>query len=125
MTDVQNIQYKILIADDKEKELDMLTGILQNPNYEFIKAHSGDEAHAKILQGGLNLIILDDTMPPGPAGSKIAEETRKKDPYTPIVLWSTELLTYTLRFKDKNITLIDKGNFGELKEYVNSKLPLI
>jgi len=115
--------YKILIADDKEDMLSRLSEFLRRPDYELIKAHSGDEASARILQGGLDCIILDDHMPPGPAGSRIADETQKKDPNIPIILWSTGASDYALLFKDTNVIPFDKGDFVELKKYVNRVLP--
>jgi two-component system sensor histidine kinase/response regulator len=57
-------KFKILMVDDREENLSALESILQDENYELIKAHSGKEALSYLLKDlDFHLILLDVLMP--------------------------------------------------------------
>jgi two-component system sensor histidine kinase/response regulator len=57
-------KFKILMVDDREENLSALESILQDENYELIKAHSGKEALSYLLKDlDVHLILLDVLMP--------------------------------------------------------------
>jgi two-component system sensor histidine kinase/response regulator len=57
-------KFKILMVDYREENLSALESILQDENYELIKAHSGKEALSYLLKDlDFHLILLDVLMP--------------------------------------------------------------
>jgi two-component system, sensor histidine kinase and response regulator len=57
-------KFKILMVDDRDENLSALESILQDENYELIKAHSGKEALSYLLKDlDVHLILLDVLMP--------------------------------------------------------------
>ncbi len=57
-------KFKILMVDDRDENLSALESILQDENYELIKAHSGKEALSYLLKDlDFHLILLDVLMP--------------------------------------------------------------
>lgn len=57
-------KFKILMVDDRDENLSALEAILQDENYELIKAHSGKEALSYLLKDlDFHLILLDVLMP--------------------------------------------------------------
>ncbi|MGB3209834.1 MAG: diguanylate cyclase [Desulforhopalus sp.] len=65
----------ILIVDDRPENLLTLESLLQNPELELVRAESGNEALAKILDYEFALILMDVRMP-GMDGYETAELMR-------------------------------------------------
>ncbi|MHB8253422.1 MAG: hybrid sensor histidine kinase/response regulator [Acidiferrobacter sp.] len=68
---------KILVVDDHQENLLALAGILENPQYEVIKALSGGEALKEVLRAEFAVILLDVQMP-GLDGFETAALIRKR-----------------------------------------------
>ena len=68
--------YSILIVDDEEDLLEILTFNLESQGYKIDRASSAEEALAKDLTQ-YNLLLLD-VMMPGMNGFKLAEVIRKE-----------------------------------------------
>lgn len=71
----------ILIADDNDNVLDMLTSLLENLGYRVLRAHDGQEAVSLYRRESseISLVILDVVMP-GMGGIGASEEIRRIDP---------------------------------------------
>lgn len=83
---------KILIVDDRPENLLTLERLLDSPNLEVIKAHSGEEALGLTLDHDLALVLLDVKMP-GMDGYEVAELMRssRKTKGIPIIFVTAEL----------------------------------
>jgi CheY-like chemotaxis protein len=58
-----NYKFYILIVDDREENLVTLEGILENPELNIVKAHSGNEALSLMLEYDFAMVLLDVQMP--------------------------------------------------------------
>ncbi len=76
----------ILIVDDTPENLVVMEGVLECPEYNLIKARSGDEALALMLKNDFALAILDVQMP-GMDGFETAELMRgsERTKHIPII----------------------------------------
>jgi PAS domain S-box-containing protein len=76
----------ILLVDDNSKNLVSLEALLENPDYNFIKAMSGKEALSHMLEHDFALVLLDVQMPEM-NGFETAELIRgsEKTKYIPII----------------------------------------
>ncbi len=54
---------KVLVADDEEVLVDLVSSILSKEGYKVIKAYNGEEAWEKIREERPNLVVLDLCMP--------------------------------------------------------------
>ena len=77
---------KVLIVDDRPENLFVLESLIDDPEVELIKANSGNEALAKILDHDFALVLLDVQMP-GMDGYEVAELMRgnKQTRHIPII----------------------------------------
>src|SRR5262249_34001602 len=77
---------KILLVDDQPNNLLALEAVLDHPEYNLVKAHSGEEALRRLLRDDFALILLDVLMP-GMDGFETAELIRHRERirYTPII----------------------------------------
>jgi len=66
---------KILIVDDRPENLFVLESLIDEPDIELIRATSGNEALAKVLDHDFALVLLDVQMP-GMDGYEVAELMR-------------------------------------------------
>src|ERR1700761_1996893 len=66
---------KILIVDDDPLTLKLLTGVLENQNYEVIQARNGEDALAIAVLDEPRLAMLDINMP-GMSGLDLAKRLR-------------------------------------------------
>ncbi|MDN5350166.1 MAG: hypothetical protein PWQ54_1562 [Bacteroidales bacterium] len=80
------LKFNILIVDDRPENLLTLEGILENENLNIIKASSGNEALAILLEQNISLVLMDVQMP-GMDGFEVAEIMRSNDrtKYIPII----------------------------------------
>jgi signal transduction histidine kinase/CheY-like chemotaxis protein len=83
---VSEIKVDILLVDDRPQNLDALSVILRNPEYNLVTALSGAEALAHLLRREFAVILLDVMMPEmdGFETAKIIKE-RDKTRSTPII----------------------------------------
>lgn len=79
-------KFKILIVDDRPENLLTLEGILENENLDILKAQSGNEALAILLEHNIALVLMDVQMP-GMDGFEVAEIMRSNErtKYIPII----------------------------------------
>lgn len=76
---------KILVVDDEESLVRLITYNLNKEGFETVAAHSGPEAWQSIQKEPPDLIILD-LMLPGKDGLEICRELRRADNLTPIIM---------------------------------------
>lgn len=78
---------RILVVDDLEDNIFLLTAMLEQEGYQVEPASSGKEALAKIEKTQLNLVLLD-VMMPDMNGFQVIEEIRKKPQHAklPVIL---------------------------------------
>ncbi|MBI5416335.1 response regulator [Candidatus Poribacteria bacterium] len=83
---VINPKINILIVDDKYENLLALEGVLENPDLNIIRAMSGNEALAKLVENDFALVLLDVQMP-DMDGFETAKLMRgiEKTKYIPII----------------------------------------
>lgn len=79
-------KYNILIVDDRPENLLTLESILESPELNIIKAHSGNEALGLLLEYNVVLVLMDVQMP-GMDGFETAEIMRssEKTRHIPII----------------------------------------
>ncbi len=79
-------KFNVLIVDDRPENLLTLEGILDNDNLNTIKATSGNEALAIMLEQNIALVLMDVQMP-GMDGFEVAEIMRSSErtKYIPII----------------------------------------
>lgn len=68
----------ILLVDDREENLLALEAVLTSPQYNLIKAHSGEEALKWVLKEEFAVIIMDVQMP-GMNGFETAKMIRRRE----------------------------------------------
>lgn len=63
---------KILIVDDNEQIIEVMTFILENKGYEVMSLYNGDRVFDAVKENHPDLVILDDEMP-GMQGREICQ----------------------------------------------------
>ena len=58
-----NDKFNILIVDDREENLVTLEGIIESPELNIVKAHSGNQALSLMLEYDFAMVLLDVQMP--------------------------------------------------------------
>ncbi|MGE5416531.1 MAG: response regulator transcription factor [Acidobacteriota bacterium] len=76
---------KILVVDDEETLVKLITHNLNREGYETINAFDGDEAWDKIMKESPDLVILD-LMIPGRDGMELCRQLRSDKNYTPVIM---------------------------------------
>ncbi len=71
---------RVLVVDDDEHQLVMLSDYLEFKNYEVIRARSGKEALDRMNEAVPDLVLLD-VMMPGMDGGDVAQAIRREDRY--------------------------------------------
>ncbi len=71
-------KFNVLIVDDRPENLLTLEGILENESLNIIKASSGNEALAIMLEHNISLVLMDVQMP-GMDGFEVAEIMRSSE----------------------------------------------
>ena len=98
---------KIMVVDDEESLIELVTAVLEQEGYEIIPASNGEEALEKLKTVKPDLILLDMMMP-GMSGREVCERIRK-DPKT----------------KDLKIAFITVAKFSETGRDVLKKMKVL
>ena len=75
----------ILCVDDNEQSLSIRKVMLETRGYRVLACTGGPQALEHFKKGGIDLVLLDLTMP-GLDGSKLIEEIKNISPHTPAIL---------------------------------------
>jgi PAS domain S-box-containing protein len=77
---------KILLVDDESRNLDVLESVLQRPEYNLVRALTGEAALMLLLDTDFAVIVLDIQMP-GMTGIELANtiKQRKRTQHIPII----------------------------------------
>lgn len=70
---------KILVVEDNELNMKLMSDLLENQGYEVAKAYDGVEAIEAIRQNDFNLMLLDIQLPKK-SGYDVLNEIEKKIP---------------------------------------------
>lgn len=108
---------KILIIDDDPDILDSIKAILSKNGFDTITAMNGHDGIEAALNKAPDLILCDMMMEKIDAGSRVAEELRKKNVTVPIYLLSS-IASATA----SNIEIDQLGFSGILQKPVDPEL---
>lgn len=105
---MNNEKINILLVDDHPENLLTLEAILENEEYNLIKANSGDEALKYLLKNNVALILLDVQMP-GIDGFTTAKiiKAREKTKHVPILFITANYLDAEHVFMGYSVGAID------------------
>lgn len=78
---------RVLLADDDQDIREMTAEMLSRRGCSVTMVSSGDEALVVLATETFDVLVLDQTMPPG-SGTTVATERRALGDTTPIVLWT-------------------------------------
>jgi FixJ family two-component response regulator len=84
---MENKKGKILVLDDEQIVLDSVTRILEEENYEVQSGRKGEEALARLKQGGFDIFITDLKMP-GMDGLQAMESMTEVDPDLSMIMFT-------------------------------------
>lgn len=80
---------RILVVEDEEQLLDMMTELLETLGYDTLRAASGTEALEQVRHGAaFDLLLTDIVMPGGIGGFELAREVRVLRPGVPVIYMS-------------------------------------
>jgi len=111
----------ILVADDFPGSLENFEMLL-GKDYNLKTANCGRNALRVINEGGLDFIILDNNMPPGPEGNEIARAIRKNYPSVPVVLFTSDYAEYQHLEREGIKVMGTEDDFFELPDYIGQQL---
>lgn len=80
---------RILVADDDQEIVDLLSIYLRNEDFEVVKAYDGEEAWEALQKEPIDLAILD-VMMPKIEGIEVVERARNAGMNTPIIIASAK-----------------------------------
>lgn len=80
-----NMKQKIFIAEDEEKQLDILVDYFESENYDVKTAKDGISAVRNIMKEKPDIIILDIMMP-GMNGFDVCREIKSKGVHAPVIM---------------------------------------
>ncbi len=115
----------ILIAEDEDILLELLSELLQSCNYDVLTARNGTEALNKIKSESIDLLLIDQKMP-GMNGTDCINEIRKSNTLLPIILVTGSQFANGSSNTISGINKIIKKpyNFEELLTVINEFLNL-
>jgi DNA-binding NtrC family response regulator len=76
---------KILVAEDDDLTLDLLSTVLRREGHEVVTANDGQQAMDLANAGSFDLVLSDIQMPRA-SGLEVMQWLREKSPDTPVVL---------------------------------------
>ena len=103
-------QQTVFYVDDNPKALRMLTFVLEGCGYKVVTAYNAVEAFERMEQSAFDLVLLAYRLP-RMTSFKLARESKRISPGTPVVLLSgyalfaSEELTYVDAYVGKGTTL--------------------
>ena len=83
----------ILCVDDNEQSLSHRKIMLETRGYRVASFARGEEALARFMQGGIDLVIADMAMP-GLDGPQLIAKIKDVSPQTPAILISSKVRIY-------------------------------
>ncbi|HKV77748.1 MAG TPA: response regulator [Candidatus Sulfotelmatobacter sp.] len=83
----------ILCVDDNEQSLSHRKIVLETRGYRVAIFTRGEDALARFLQGGVDLVIADMAMP-GLDGPQLISRIKDASPHTPAILISSKVRIY-------------------------------
>lgn len=83
----------ILCVDDNEQSLSHRKIVLETRGYRVASFNRGEDAFARFLQGGVDLVIADMAMP-GLDGPQLIARIKDSSPHTPAILISSKVRLY-------------------------------
>ena len=83
----------ILCVDDNEQSLSHRKIMLETRGYRVASFSRGEDAFARFVQGGIDLIIADMAMP-GLDGPQLIARIKNLSPHTPAILISSKVRIY-------------------------------
>lgn len=83
----------ILCVDDNEQSLSHRKIVLETRGYRVASFNRGEDALARFLQGGVDLVIADMAMP-GLDGPQLIARIKDSSPHTPAILISSKVRLY-------------------------------
>ncbi len=78
MADFNQSNATVLIADDNEDNLDLLSQMLSRAGYRVVCAKDGDQATAVVFEGSVDIALLDVLMP-GQSGFSVCKQIKSND----------------------------------------------
>ena len=110
----------VLLADD---QLDIMEDVIDGlkGTYDVETVRCGNDAIERIHRGGLDLIILDNSMPPGPEGNYIARQVRNEYPNVPVVLQSGDYEKFG-HLEETGIKVMSKFDWDGIVAYAKQTL---
>jgi two-component system, OmpR family, response regulator CpxR len=83
----------ILCVDDNEQSLSHRKIMLETRGYRVASFNRGEDALARFLEGGVDLVIADMAMP-GLDGPQLISRIKDASPHTPAILISSKVRIY-------------------------------
>jgi CheY-like chemotaxis protein len=83
----------ILCVDDNEQSLSHRKIMLETRGYRVANFSRGEDAMARFLEGGIDLVIADMAMP-GLDGPQLIARIKELSPHTPAILISSKVRIY-------------------------------
>jgi putative two-component system response regulator len=87
MPEVKPLNSTVLVADDNEANLELLSGMLSVAGYHVVCARNGDDAMNTVFEGKVDIALLDVVMP-GRSGFSACQQIKSNERtrLTPVVL---------------------------------------
>ena len=76
---------KILLVDDDEMILELLSSVLKKEGYEAHVSCDAGSAMALLNENGHYDLVITDIIMPGEDGTKLAQRIKEKEPTIPVV----------------------------------------
>ncbi len=83
----------VLCVDDNEQSLSHRKIMLETRGYRVASFSRGEDAFARFLQGGIDLVVADMAMP-GLDGPQLIGKIKNLSPQTPTILISSKVRIY-------------------------------
>ena len=98
---------KILLVDDEEDFVEIVSAELEAEGFEVVTAHSGEEAREKAPSEKPDAIVLDVMMETKTEGFKVARELRQRDDTKdiPLIMLTGVNQEYSFEFGPDSIWL--------------------
>ncbi len=77
---------RILVVEDERAIQLALSGLLGRTGYEVDCAGSGDEALARLREGGVDLVLTDLALGDGPTGMDVLRASKELHPESPVIM---------------------------------------